>query len=110
MPGPLLHVGALLTCTHQAPITSPTTNTRVFVSGRPALVATDIVTVAGCPFTLPPPKPQPCMTVKLIPSTKVLINGQPAVILTPATLCLTAEQIPQGPPNASATQTRVIAL
>jgi hypothetical protein len=110
MPGPILHVGALITCLHQGAVASPPTNTKVFVGGSLALTALDIVTIAGCVFTLPPPKPQPCVTVKMIPSTKVLINGQPAAILTPATLCLSAEQIPQGPPNSTATQTRVIAL
>lgn len=110
MPGFLLHVGALITCPHLGAVTSPPTNTRVFLSGSLALTATDIVTVAGCPFTVPPSKPQPCLTVKLVPSTKVLINGQPAVILSPAMMCLSAEQIPQGPPNSSTTQTRVVAL
>jgi hypothetical protein len=110
MPGPILHVGALITCPHQGAVASPPTNTRVFVGGSLALTALDIVTVAGCVFTVPVAKPQPCVTVKMIPSTKVLINGQAAAILTPATLCFSAEQIPQGPPNSSATQTRVIAL
>jgi hypothetical protein len=110
MPGPILHIGALITCPHQAPVQAPPTNTRVFVGGRLALTATDVVSVVGCPFTVPGPKPQPCVLVKMIPSTKVLINGQPAAILTPATLCYSAEQIPQGPPNSSATQTRVVAL
>ena len=111
MPGPILHVGALITCPHQGAVASPPTITRVFVGGSLALTALDVVTIAGCTFTIPPvPKPQPCVTVKMIPSTKVLINGQPAAILTPATLCLSAEQIPQGPPNSSATQTKVVAL
>ena len=110
MPGPILHVGALLTCLHQGAVASPPTNTRVFVGGRLALTAVDVVTIAGCVFTVPVAKPQPCVLVKLIPSTKVLINGQPAAILTPTTLCLSAEQIPQGPPNSSATQTKVVAL
>jgi len=57
-----------------------------------------------------PPKPQPCVTVKMIPSTKVLVNNQPVALLTPATLCQSVEQIPQGPPNAGAIQTRVLAL
>ena len=109
MPGPLLHVGALLTCTHSAPIASPTTNTRVLVSGRPVLTVADIVTVGGCPFMVGT-KPQPCVLVKTFPSAKVLVNGQPAVILTPTTLCQSAEQIPQGPPNSSAIQTRAVAL
>jgi hypothetical protein len=110
MPGPLLHVGALLTCTHSAPIVAPTSNTRVFVSGRPVLTIADVITVGGCPFTLPGPKPSPCVLVKVEPATKVAVNFQPAVILTPTTLCLSPEQAPQGPPNSTATQTRVIAI
>jgi hypothetical protein len=110
MPGPILHVGAMLTCTHQAPIQTPPTNTRVFLSGALALTVADVPAVVGCPFQTPVPKPQPCVTVKMIPSTKVLVNNQPAALLTPATLCLSAEQIPQGPPNAGAIQKRVVAL
>ncbi|MEO7360525.1 MAG: hypothetical protein ABI120_09345 [Gemmatimonadaceae bacterium] len=113
MPGPILHVGAMLTCTHAAPINTPTGNTRVFLNGAPALTIADVPAVAGCPFQIPVgggTKPQPCITVKMIPSTKVMVNGQPVALLTPATLCLSAEQIPQGPPSAGAIQTRVIAL
>jgi uncharacterized Zn-binding protein involved in type VI secretion len=110
MPGPLLHVGALLNCTHMAPIVSPTTNTRVFVGGRPALTMSDVITVTACPFQVPGPKPQPCVIVRATPSVKVLINGQPAALLTPTTLCFSAEQVPQGPPNSSATQPRAIAM
>jgi len=46
----------------------------------------------------------------MIPSTKVFVNNQPVALLTPATLCKSIEQIPQGPPNAGAIQTRVLAL
>jgi hypothetical protein len=112
MPGPLLHVGAMVNCTHLAPVTVPPTNTRVAVSGAFVLTTADVPSIAGCPFQIPVglgTKPQPCVTVKLIPSTKVLINNVPAAILTPLTQCLSAEQIPQGPP-ALAIQTRVVAL
>jgi|SRR5678815_4121562 len=113
MPGPLLHVGAMVSCTHMAPIQTPTTNTRVFVNYMAVLTVADVPAVAGCPFQIPTPggpKPQPCVTVKMIPSTKVLVNNQPVALLTPATLCQSVEQIPQGPPNAGAIQTRVLAL
>jgi hypothetical protein len=44
-------------------------------------------------------------------STRVLINGMPAILQpTPGTgpaICLSAEQIPQGPPTVSSLQTRV---
>ena len=111
MPGPILHVGALISCPHMGAIQSPPSNTRVLVGGRPALTMADVPMIAGCPFQVPPvPKPQPCITVKLVASTKVLVNNVPAALLMPGMLCLSPEQIPQGPPNAAGTQTRVLAL
>lgn len=109
MPGPLLHVGALLTCPHQGAVQAVTTNTRVLVSARPVVTVADVLAIAGCIFTVGT-KPQPCVKVQVQPAAKVLINGQPAAILTPTTMCMSAEQAPQGPPNSSATQTRVVAL
>jgi hypothetical protein len=116
MPGLLLHQGALPTCMHQTGVIAavPPVPPRVFVNftmpvlnvppsptGRPA--------VAGCLFTLPGPKPSPCLQVVLTPATRVFVNGQPAAILTPAVLCVNETQAPQGPPNSLPTQTRVIA-
>ena len=45
-----------------------------------------------------------------VPATRVLINGQPALLQTSTGLCLSAEQIPQGPPIITVTQTRVSAI
>lgn len=108
MPGPLLHVEALLTCPHQAKVVAPST-ARVLVSGKPVLTVLDVPKVAICPFQVPGPKPQPCVMVKVTPSTRVSVNFVKAVILTPDIMCQSIEQIPQGPPNASGTQTRAIA-
>jgi hypothetical protein len=108
MPGPLLHAGALTTCFHGGPVTVVPKNTRVLVSGRPVLTAADAITVAGCLFTVGT-KYQPCVLVKAEVATKVTINAQPAIVLTPMTLGYSAEQAPQGPPNSTAIQTRAIA-
>ena len=114
MPGLLMHANAVCQCTHAAPTTIVPTQARVLVSGQPVATMTSQIMVAGCPFTLPLPKPQPCITVKwLMPSVRVLVLGQPAM-LVPAPgpgpgLCQSAEQIPQGPPIVSAVQLRVIA-
>ncbi len=110
MPGFLVHVGASIICTHAAPVNAISSNTRVLVNGMPVATLADTFLVAGCPFTLPttPPKPQPCVRVQwLVPATRVLINGQPAILQLSSGLCLSAEQIPQGPPTVVATQTRV---
>jgi hypothetical protein len=114
MPGFLLHVGATMQCTHQAPATTMPAQTRVLVSGQPVATTGNQITVTGCPFTVPGPKPQPCVSVRwTMPSTRVQVNGQP-VLLQPSLgtgpgVCLSAEQIPQGPPTVSSVQTRVTA-
>ena len=100
-------------CPHAGQITVLSSNTRVLVSGMPVATLADTGTVAGCPFQIPigtGTKPQPCVTARwLVPATRVLINGQPALIQTSTGICQSVEQIPQGPPTITATQTRVIA-
>jgi uncharacterized Zn-binding protein involved in type VI secretion len=112
MPGFLMHVGATTQCTHQAPASIAPAQTRVLVSGQPVATTANLITVAGCPFTIPGPKPQPCLTVRwTMTSTRVLVNGMPALLQpSPGTgpaLCLSPEQIPQGPPIVSSVQMRV---
>ena len=113
MPGLLLHVGAAVQCTHAAPATTPPAQPRVLVSGQPVATAANVYLVAGCPFTLPGPKPSPCVQVKWTqPAARVLVGGQPA-LLGPAPgpgagLCLSPEQAPQGPPMIGTIQTRVV--
>ena len=115
MPGFLIHRGAIITCPHPGGVVNanPMGPPRVLVNGvQPVLTTKDLHTVAGCPFQIPfgvGTKPQPCVTVRLEPATRVLVNGSPAVILTPAAMCFSAEQAPQGPPNSSPIQKRVIA-
>jgi hypothetical protein len=76
----------------------------------PVATLSDIGVVAGCVFTVPPGKPQPCVTARwFVPATRVLVNGQPALIQSSTGLCQSAEQIPGGPPTITSTQTRVIA-
>ena len=109
MPGPLFHVGATAMCPHAGPVQTISSNTRVLVSGMPVATMADTFLVAGCAFTVPPGKPQPCVKVQwLVPATRVLVNGQPPILQTSVGLCLSAEQIPQGPPTVVVNQTRVI--
>src|SRR6267378_6202268 len=99
MPGVLLHVGAGVQCTHMIPATTPPTQMRVLVMGQPVATTANLFMVAGCPFTLPGPKPSPCVQVKwLQPATRILVNGLPPILQTPpgpgsgAGLCLSPEQ------------------
>lgn len=116
MPGFLLHVNAVTTCTHSAMGTIAPTQPRVTVSGQAIANIAGAVTVAGCPFQIPVgagTKPQPCVFNKwAMPSARFLVNGQPAALLPmpgPAPgISQSAEQIPQGPPIVSTVQVRVV--
>lgn len=108
MPGFLFHAGATAICPHAGQVSVIPSNTRVLVSGQPVATLGDLFLVAGCAFTVGP-KPQPCVKVQwLVPATRVLVNGQPAILQTSSGLCQSPEQIPQGPPTVIATQVRVL--
>ncbi len=108
MTGFLLHVGATAMCPHGGPVSIISSNARVKISGQPVATLSDTYTVGGCAFTVPGPKPQPCVTVQwLVPASRVRVGGQPVILQTSSGLCQSAEQIPQGPPNVVVTQVRV---
>jgi hypothetical protein len=107
MADPILHVGATVLCSHGGNVTIQSSNTRVKVNGQAVATASDTYTVAGCPFTVPGPKPQPCVTLRWVkPASRVRVSGQPVILKTSSGLGQSAEQIPQGPPNVTATQMR----
>ena len=109
MPGPVLHATATASCPHGGVLTIVPAAPRVLLSGLPLAVLSDQGLVAGCTFTVGP-KPQPCMTTRwLVAATRVTSGGQPVLINPSLALCLSAEQIPGGPPIVSASQTRVVA-
>ena len=108
MSGFLLHVGATALCPHGRPVSVISSNARVKVSGQPVATLSDTYTIAGCAFTVPGPKPQPCVLVQwLVLASRVRVGGNPVILQTSTGLCQSAEQIPQGPPNILVTQVRV---
>jgi hypothetical protein len=104
MPGPLLHLGATVLCSHggQAMPTSP--NARVLVSGQPITTMPLPYTVAGCAF-VPPAGNGPCVVAQwVVGATRVLAGGQPVLLMDSQAICT-----PTGTPLIIAmTQTRVI--
>ncbi|MFA3916658.1 hypothetical protein [Ruegeria hyattellae] len=114
MPGPLLTIGAGVSCPHAAPATGAPGFPRVTLSGMPASIVSDLWTVVGCPFQVPigtGTKPQPCIKVQwTAPATRVLINGVPALLGTSAGIGQSVEQIPQGPAIVSTVQPRVTGI
>jgi hypothetical protein len=113
MPGPVLHVGAVITCMHGAPVQLVPGSPRVLLGGQPAATMTDSSPVAGCPFQIPVgagTKPSPCVQVRwTVPATRVVVNGSPVLLQTSVGLGLSPEQAPQGPATASTVQPRVVA-
>jgi hypothetical protein len=111
MPGYLVVTSATINCTHAAPVTIVSSNTRVKAGGAFVATMADTYTVSGCPFQVPVgagTKPQPCVTLRWIAvATRVRVGGQFAVLQSSSAICLSAEQIPQGPPTVAATQVRV---
>ena len=108
MPGFLFHVGATAICPHGGQVQTVPGNPRVLVGKQPVATMSDSFLVAGCAFTVPPSKPQPCVKVQwLVPATRVMAGGQPVILQSSTGLCQSAEQIPQGPPSIVMTQVRV---
>ena len=108
MPGALFHVGGQAMCPHGGQVSTISSNARVTVRRQPVATFSDQFLVAGCSFTIPPSKPQPCMKVQwLQPALRVKVLGNPVILATSVGLCQSADQIPQGPPSVTVTQQRV---
>jgi uncharacterized Zn-binding protein involved in type VI secretion len=105
MPGPILHAGATVLCSHGGQATPTAPNPRVSVSGQPVATIAAPYAVAGCAF-VPPGGNGPCATGQwTVGATRVLVAGQPVAIVTGASTC-----IPTGTPLLPvASQTRAIA-
>lgn len=110
MPGTLVTTASTIICTHGASVSIVSTNTRVKAGGSPVALMNDTYTVSGCPFQIPigtGTKPQPCVKLQWVaPAVRVKVNGTPVILQTSSGLCLSAEQIPQGPPTVVQTQIR----
>jgi hypothetical protein len=105
MPGPILHMGATVMCSHggQAIPTAP--SPVVLVSGMPIATIAAPYAVAGCAF-VPPAGNGPCVTGQwVVGAVQVLSQGQPVAIMAGMAMC-----VPTGTPLLPvAAQTMVIA-
>jgi hypothetical protein len=108
MAGPSLTAASTLLCPHGGTVTIVPANARAMVAGAPLATAADQFIVAGCAFTLPGPVPSPCVQVQwIMPGTRVLAGGMPALDASSVGMCLAATGAPQGPVSVAATQPRV---
>lgn len=104
MPGSVVHVGAVVTCSHagQAHPTAPVT--RVLVSGQPVATIASPYVVTGC--TLASSGSLPCVTGQWTAgAVRVKALGAPVVVQGGASIC-----VPTGTPMVALTvQPRVVA-
>ena len=103
MPGFILHVGAVVQCTHAGQAVPVVASPRVTVMGQPITTLSSQYTIAGCANPSPAP---PCVTAQwVVGATRVMSLGQPVLIMGGQ-----AATVPNGVPLvADSTQTRVIA-
>lgn len=106
MPGPILHLGATVLCSHGGQAVPSAPNPRVLVSGQPVATVAAPYAVAGCAF-VPPGGNGPCVSGQwIVGAMRVLVMGQPAVIAAGMSTC-----VPTAMPLVPvAFQPRVIAL
>lgn len=107
---PIVTMTTVIQCPHGIPGTVISSSSKVMVDAAFPLVLGDKGMIAGCPFTVPSGKPQPCVTALLTKAaTKVMAENKPVLLMNPADICQSAEQIPQGPVVWSSIQTKVLA-
>lgn len=107
MPGLIVDAGATIVCPHGGQGVPVPTATRLTLGGKPPLLASDQVIIAGCPLNISG-APSPCLQVQwLMPSVRVQVQGQPVVLATSIALCVNAAGVPQGPATVSGYQTKV---
>jgi hypothetical protein len=88
MPGPILHVGATVFCSHFGQAVPTAAVPRVLVSGQPVATIAAPYAVAGCPFTPATGGNGPCVTGQwVVGAVRVLAMGQPLAIQTGTSVC-----------------------
>lgn len=107
MPGFVLHVGAVVQCTHFGTAQPTVVSPRVTVSGQPVVTMTSPYAVAGCTFPAMSSGAPPCATAQwTTAATRVTSMGQPLVLQDSVSTC-----VPTGTPLVViTTQPRVSAM
>jgi hypothetical protein len=93
---PILTTNSTLLCPHGGSVILQTSNVDMKIQSAPALLVTDLHTVAGCPFFIGL-KPSPCLTVRwAVPASQASVHGTPVLLQSSVGLCYSPEQAPQG--------------
>lgn len=113
MPGNILNVSSTVMCMHGGSAILTTANTKVMADNVPALLESDVHSVAGCPFQIPVgpgTKPSPCIRIEWSAgSTQLQVNGVGVLLKSSIGKCYSPEGAMQGMANIANTQLKVSA-
>jgi uncharacterized Zn-binding protein involved in type VI secretion len=85
MTTPILHLGAVVLCSHGGAATPLTPNPRVTVSGQPVVTVGSPYAIAGCSLT---PSGVFCATGQWVSgAARVTVMGMPVAVPTGTSLC-----------------------
>ena len=108
MAGYLLTTASQVQCPHGGQATLTTSNTDVKADNAFALLETDVHGVSGCPFTVPPSKPQPCVRIEWSAGAVMGKNHSTAFLVQSSVgKCYSGEGALQGVAIVVRTQTKV---
>jgi hypothetical protein len=106
----ILDLGCTIQCPHGGQATVSPGNTGVTVGGNPALLVTDVMTIAGCTFNVSG-SPVPCVTIQWsAPATRNTVSTIAVLLETSVGLCLNGAGAPQGTAIVNGVQTSVSGL
>jgi len=112
MAGSSITIATPMQCPHGGTVSVLSSNTRASVAGAPLALATDVFTIAGCPFQIPVGPamvPSPCVRVQwIVTDMRSTVNGVPTLSASSVGLCLAPTQVPQGPVIVMAGQTKAM--
>lgn len=81
MPGPILHFGATVLCSHAGQATATTPFPRVLVGGQPVVTVSTQYVVVACALT--PTSTPPCATGQwVMGAARVMAGGAPVAVQT----------------------------
>jgi hypothetical protein len=113
MPGNVLTISSTVLCMHGGSAVLTTANAKVMVDNVPALLESDVHSVAGCPFQIPVgvgTKPSPCIRIEWSGgSAQVQVNGVGVLLQSSIGKCYSPEGAPQGVANIVNAQPKVSA-
>jgi hypothetical protein len=108
MPGQVLTTASSIMCPHGGTAILTTANARVKAGSAPALLESDIHTVAGCPFVIVL-KPSPCIRIQWSAGAAQVKAGGPVLVQSSIGICYSPEGAPQGVAIVVNTQPKVSA-